>query len=62
MKLQVRTFTDHRTLYRHDLLFPSELGDFAIAPGACTCFGHGCTSTTCTCTAGVTSVTVTVSA
>jgi hypothetical protein len=54
MKVQVRTFTDFRTPYRHDLLFPQELNEFAMAPGACTCFGHGCSSTTCTSCAGVT--------
>jgi hypothetical protein len=53
MKLQVSTFTEYRTLYREDLLFPAELGEFGVAPGLSSCIGHGCTSTSCCCCASV---------
>src|SRR5207302_1072134 len=44
MKLQVKTFAEYRTLHRDDLLDPSELDEFAVAPGLSTCFGHATTS------------------
>jgi len=49
MKLQVKTFAEYRTLHRDDLLDPSELDEFAVAPGLSTCFGHGTTSTSTVC-------------
>lgn len=53
MKLQVSAFTEYRTLYREDLLFPAELGEFAVAPGLSSCFGHGSSSTSCCCCATI---------
>lgn len=54
MMLHVSSFTEYRTLYREDLLFPTELSEFGVAPGLSSCIGHGCTSTSCCCCASVT--------
>jgi hypothetical protein len=56
MSVRVSTFTEYRTLYREDLLYPAELGEFAVAPGLSTCFGHGSSSTSCCCCASVSPV------
>lgn len=53
MTLRVASFTEYRTLYREDLLYPAELGEFAVAPGLSSCFGHGSSSTSCCCCAAV---------
>jgi len=47
MIVEIHAFKEHLNSGREDLVSPDELRSFALAPGACTCTGNGCTSTSC---------------